>query len=134
MGHRQCMINHKKYNYVRPHNQSYKPPIPIKKEELSKYSAKLCIGSVSFAKMCRTIDQLQSTYGLPPSSRLNFREDLIVPEFAVMWENVYHFQHNILQDYSDTTKAIKSNKKSEKKYHHTSIILESRPPIEKLCH
>ena len=72
LGHRQCPINHMKYNYVKPLTQSCKIPSPIKKKEQCNYSAKPCIGNVSYAKMCRTIDQLQSTYGLPPPSRFNF--------------------------------------------------------------
>ena len=67
-------------------------------------------------------------YGVPPSFRQEVSEDLICSEFLTIWENVLFFQHNVLKSFPIKANSIQFPQKSyKKKYHHTSIILESRP-------
>ena len=98
------------------------------------------------AKVMKTVDRLQSKYGVPPSSRENAAEDLIVSEFASIWDNILSFQHNVLKVDSDkksTTSLNPLQKKINSKKHddrskikktsvqaklkHRTVILESRP-------
>ena len=67
-------------------------------------------------------------YWVPPSFRQEVSEDLICSEFLTIWENVLFFQHNVLKSFPIKANSIQFPQKSyKKKYHHTSIILESRP-------
>ena len=67
-------------------------------------------------------------YGVPPSFRQEVSEDLICSEFLTIWENVLFFQHNVLKSFPIKANSIQFPQKSyKKKYHHTSIILKSRP-------
>ena len=117
--HEQCVIDHSKYNFVKPVNRT-EPKVLSVTQKLKS--------SVSPVTLSRKINKLQSMYGVPPSFRQEVSEDLICSEFLTIWENVLFFQHNVLKSFPIKANSIQFPQKSyKKKYHHTSIILESRP-------
>ena len=90
-----CHIDHETYLYVKPTirtDRSLLPKVSSMEENLQRKKEN------SFqAKVVKTVDRLQSKYGVPPSSRENAAEDLIVSEFASIWDNILSFQHNVLK-------------------------------------
>ena len=88
------------------------------------------------AKVVKTVDRLQSKYGVPPSSRENSAEDLIVSEFASIWDNILSFQHNVLKvdgDKKSTTSHNPLQTKINSKKHddRSNILSESFLDLEK---
>ena len=126
LGHRWCGINHQKYNFVR--SWPYDKPPPSKNKEIAMVNT--CqLSAQKIRKLCRKIDVMQSNYGLPPSYRNDASQDLITEEIAAIWNNVYYFQHNILEDLCDgnLSNAKSFPKVLKPKRIHKSIILESLP-------
>ena len=81
-------------------------------------------------KMCRKIEFLQSSYGVPPSFRENTSEDLFTAEFAAIWENIFHFQHNVQKVSDESIKSVArptQQKVSKKKCFRMAVSLETRP-------
>ena len=93
-GHPMCRIDHETYSYVKPPIRTDRSFTKVSSMEVKLHRQK----ENSFqAKVVKTVDRLQSKYGVPPSSRENSAEDLIVSEFASIWDNILSFQHNVLK-------------------------------------
>ena len=86
----------------------------------------LChIGKTTLLKLIKKIDELQSSYGVPPTLRSNLSEDNVTPEFASLWENVLSFNHKILKvDNMKPDYMQRNSKPVKQKYVHSSIIME----------
>ena len=54
-------------------------------------------------KFTRKIDYLQYSYGVPMPWRRGVSADLISPEFEAIWENVFVFSNNELENESLVT-------------------------------
>ena len=56
-------------------------------------------------------------------------QDLIVPEFAIMWDNVLTFSSKVMKFSPDLSSSSQQSnvKKKNARFHHTSVILESHP-------
>ena len=103
--------NHELYNFVKP-KSSFDRSVnngPSKVNEL-KYKKE----NNFQVKLAKNLDRLQEKYGVPPSFRPNPAEDLIVSEFASIWENVFSFRSNVLK--------IDDNEKISNKSYHNPIL------------
>ena len=88
LGHRWCRIDHHKYNIVKSYAVVEPPPTKNNKALMDKTCQ---LSDQKIRKLCRKIDLLQSSYGVPPSHRKDTTDDLITAELAAIWDNVYFF-------------------------------------------
>ena len=125
LGHRWCRIDHHKYNLrvCQSDRKTFRAEKPIN-VRISANKQKSFVTSMS-----RKLSRLQSNYGFPPLPIKNFVEDQICPDFLAIWENIAFFQYNVL-DRNTSYQVIPlktAQKPSRKKYHHSTVMLESRP-------
>ena len=98
LGHYGCNINHETYNYVKPVYKPNSNSTGVKNSQKPKPTdLQSCNHHVSVfqSSLTRKIDKLQCFYGLPASHRQNTADDLISPEFASIWENLFVFNNQM---------------------------------------
>ena len=130
--HRQCKIDHQRYNFIN-FSPKFKPPsLPQNDNEtkiMTLSSQHRRQENMFIINMCKKIDRFQSSFGVPPPPcERDYAADLLNFEFAEIWKNVLCFQHNVLDfKHVQTNSNYSIFKPPKRKYTRTAIVLESKP-------